>query len=328
MNDLKQTGKLGFGTAPLGNMFRDIPEDEARATVAEAWKNGIRYFDTAPLYGAGLAEIRLGDALSDYPRDEFVLSTKVGRVIENETEEKQGLFADGRKNKVTDDYTAEGTLRSIEQSLERLQTDRLDYVYVHDISQDFQGDEWIAKFEEARTGAFHELTRLKEEGVITDWGIGVNTTEPIEIALDLAEASPGINLQATRYTLLDHEHALQRLMPKAEEQGSGIVIGAPYGSGIIAGGSHYKYKDASSEVTSQVEQLNQIAERHNVSLIAAALQFSAAHPAVTAVIPGTTRPERIKQNNEALQANIPAAFWHELLDQKLISDKAPLPSTK
>ncbi|SES32195.1 aldo/keto reductase [Salisediminibacterium halotolerans] len=328
MIDLKQTGKLGFGTAPLGNMFRDIPEDEARATVKEAWENGIRYFDTAPLYGAGLAEIRLGDALSDYPRDEFVLSTKVGRVIESETEEKQGLFADGRKNKVTDDYTAEGTLRSVEQSLERLQTDRLDYVYVHDISPDFQGDEWLAKFEEARTGAFRELTRLKEKGVIKDWGIGVNTTEPIEIALDLAEASPGINLQATRYTLLDHEHALQRLMPKAEEQSSRIVVGAPYGSGIIAGGSHYKYQDASAEVTSQVKQLNQIAERHDVSLIAAALQFSAAHPAVAAVIPGTTRPERIKQNKDALHAKIPAAFWRELREQKLISDKAPLPESE
>ncbi|WP_018924365.1 aldo/keto reductase [Salsuginibacillus kocurii] len=325
MINLKQESKLGFGTAPLGNMFRDIPEKEAKATVEAAWEHGIRYFDTAPFYGAGLAELRLGEVLSQHNRDDYVLSTKVGRVVEDETEEKEGLFEFGRKNKVTDDYTADGTLRSIEQSLERLQTDRLDFVYVHDISPDFQGDEWLAKFEEARTGAFRELARLKKEGVINDWGLGVNTTEPIEIALDLEEANPGINLQATRYTLLDHEHALQRLMPTAEEQGISIVVGAPYGSGIIAGGSHYKYQEASSEVTSQVERMNQIAERHQVDLISAALQFSAAHPAVAAVIPGTTRPERIPENINAINADIPAAFWHELREQNLVSPEAPLP---
>ncbi|WP_027963928.1 aldo/keto reductase [Halalkalibacillus halophilus] len=325
MINLKQDGKLGFGTAPLGNMFRDIPEDEAKATVQAAWDHGIRYFDTAPFYGAGLAESRLGEVLSKYNRDDYVLSTKVGRVIEDETEEKEGLFEFGRKNKVTDDYTAEGTRRSIEQSLERLQTDRLDYVFVHDISPDFQGDEWLAKYEEARTGAFQVLKQMKEDGLIKDWGLGVNTTEPIEITLDLENANPGISLQATRYTLLDHEHALQRLMPKAEEQGVGIVVGAPFGSGVIAGGDHYKYQEAPSDVTSHVEHLNQIAEKHQVDVIAAALQFSAAHPAVAAVIPGTTRPERIKENLDALNSDIPVAFWKELRDQKLVSENAPLP---
>ncbi|SFL79449.1 aldo/keto reductase [Salibacterium qingdaonense] len=326
MIDLKQNGKLGFGTAPLGNMYRDIPDDEAKAVIEAAWDNGIRYFDTAPFYGAGLAELRLGEVLSKHNRDDYVLSTKVGRYMLEETEEKgEGLFQDGRKNKVVDDYSAEGTRRSIEQSLERLQTDRIDFIYVHDISPDFHGDEWVSRFDEARNGAFVELERLRREGIIKSWGIGVNRTEPIELAMQLEHANPDISLQATRYTLLDHEHALQRLMPAAQEQGVGIVVGAPYSSGIIAGGSHYEYGEASSEVTSMVNSMNDIADHHGVDLIAAALQFSAAHPAVAAVIPGTTRPERIQENIDALHADIPEAFWHEMVEEGIISPQAPLP---
>ncbi|WP_147803824.1 aldo/keto reductase [Alkalicoccus halolimnae] len=325
MTQLKQDHKLGFGTAPLGNMFRDIPEDEAKKTVEAAWDNGIRYFDTAPLYGAGLSEIRLGKVLSQYNRDDFVLSTKVGRLILDETEEKEGLFANGRKNKVIDDYTGEATLRSLKESMERLQTDRIDYVYVHDISPDFQGDEWLAKFEEARTGAFRELERLKKEGVIKDWGIGVNRTEPIEIAMDLEEMQPGISLQATRYNLLNHEHALQRLMPNAEASGMGVVVGAPFGSGVLVGGSHYDYQEAPQEIVDRVEKLQQIAANYQVSVNAAALQFSATHPAVTAVIPGATRPERIQDNLNALHEEIPADFWKELRREKIVSEHAPLP---
>ena len=157
--------RLGFGTAPLGNMFRAIPDDEAAATVETAWNLGVRYFDTAPFYGAGLSEIRLGDALAGRPRDAFVLSTKVGRVILDETEdpaardlgEKGGLFEHGRPNKMINDYSADATLRSIEDSLRRLRTDRLDIVWVHDVAQDFYGDDWLAAYESARTGQPVEL---------------------------------------------------------------------------------------------------------------------------------------------------------------------------
>ena len=167
-------GKLGFGTAPLGNMYRDIPPDEAIATVDAAWDQGIRFFDTAPLYGAGLAEIRLGEALARRSRDEYVLSTKIGRVILDELEdplardmgEKGGLFEFGLKNKIVNDYSADATLRSIDASLQRLKTDRLDIVWVHDVAQDFFGDEWLAQYEIARTGAFRVLDRLRDEGVI------------------------------------------------------------------------------------------------------------------------------------------------------------------
>ncbi|MEY8749312.1 aldo/keto reductase [Alkalicoccobacillus gibsonii] len=319
------THKIGLGTAPLGNMFREVPEEEAQATIEAAWEAGIRYYDTAPFYGAGLAELRLGNFLSKRNRDEFVLSTKVGRVIEDETEEKEGLFAYGRTNKVTTDYTAEATHASIDQSMERLQTNRLDFVFVHDLSPDFHGDEWIAKFEEARTGAFRVLDDLKEQGVIKGWGLGVNTTIPIELALQLEEVHPTISLQATQYTLLDHEDTLRRMMPEVEQSNASIVVGAPYSSGALLGGDNYNYGDIPQEIQTKISKLTEVAETHGVSLKAAALQFSLAHPAVAAVIPGSTRPDRIEEDLNALQEKIPEAFWQELIEKQLISAVAPLP---
>ncbi|MCM3192576.1 aldo/keto reductase [Priestia megaterium] len=326
-------GKLGFGTAPLGNMYRNIPEEEAIATVDAAWESGIRYFDAAPLYGAGLAEMRLGEALSKRNRNEYVLSTKVGRVISDELEdtssrdmgEKGGLFEFGRKNKIINDYSADATLRSIEQSLNRLKTDRLDYVYIHDVAQDFYGDEWVGQFESARTGAFRVLTRLREEGVIKGWGLGVNRVEPIEIMLELEEAKPDVSLLAGRYTLLDHERALQRVMPEAVKHNMDIVVGGPYSSGVLAGGTHFEYQKASSEIMAKVEKIKAIADRYQISIKAAAVQFSLANPAVAAVIPGASRPERIAEDKAALNTVIPAAFWEEMREQKLVAPHAPLP---
>ncbi|MBY0091993.1 aldo/keto reductase [Priestia megaterium] len=326
-------GKLGFGTAPLGNMYRNIPEEEAIATVDAAWESGIRYFDAAPLYGAGLAEMRLGEALSKRNRDEYVLSTKVGRVISDELEdtssrdmgEKGGLFEFGRKNKIINDYSADATLRSVEQSLNRLKTDRLDFVYIHDVAQDFYGDEWVGQFESARTGAFRVLTRLREEGVIKGWGLGVNRVEPIEIMLELEEAKPDVSLLAGRYTLLDHERALQRVMPEAVKHNMDIVVGGPYSSGVLAGGTHFEYQKASSEIMAKVEKIKSIADRHQISIKAAAVQFSLANPAVAAVIPGASRPERIAEDKAALNTVIPAAFWEEMREQQLVATYAPLP---
>lgn len=326
-------GKLGFGTAPLGNMYRNIPEEEAIATVDAAWESGIRYFDAAPLYGAGLAEMRLGEALSKRNRDEYVLSTKVGRVISDELEdtssrdmgEKGGLFEFGRKNKIINDYSADATLRSIEQSLNRLKTDRLDFVYIHDVAQDFYGDEWVGQFESARTGAFRVLTRLREEGVIKGWGLGVNRVEPIEIMLELEETKPDVSLLAGRYTLLDHERALQRVMPEAVKHNMDIVVGGPYSSGVLAGGTYFEYQKASSDIMAKVEKIKAIADRHQISIKAAAVQFSLANPAVAAVIPGASRPERIAEDKAALNTAIPAAFWEEMREQKLVAPHAPLP---
>ncbi|MET9133574.1 aldo/keto reductase [Streptomyces antibioticus] len=327
-------GRLGFGTAPLGNMFRAIPDEEAAATVAAAWDNGIRYFDTAPFYGAGLSEIRLGEALADRPREEFVLSTKVGRVILDEIEdpsardlgEKGGLFEHGRPNKIVNDYSADATLRSVEDSLKRLRTDSLDIVWVHDVAQDFYGDEWLAAYETARTGAFRVLQRLRDEGVIRAWGLGVNRVEPLELTLDLEEPKPDAFLLAGRYTLLDHERALQRLLPAAKTHDVDIVVGGPYSSGVLAGGQHFEYQKAPASVITKVERIKALAGQHGVGIKAAALQFSLAHPAVAAAIPGASRPSRIAEDAAALGEKVPAAFWTALRTEGLIAQDAPVPS--
>lgn len=327
-------GRLGFGTAPLGNMFRAIPDDEAAATVDAAWDQGIRYFDTAPFYGAGLSEIRLGDALAGRPRDAFVLSTKVGRVILDETEdpaardlgEKGGLFEHGRPNKMINDYSADATLRSIEDSLRRLRTDRLDIVWVHDVAQDFYGDDWLAAYESARTGAFRVLQRLRDEGVIKAWGLGVNRVEPLELTLDLDEPKPDAFLLAGRYTLLDHDRALQRLLPAAEAQSVDVVVGGPYSSGVLAGGQHFEYQKAPAAVLAKVDRIKALAERYGIPIKAAALQFSLAHPATVAAIPGATRPSRIAEDVAALDADVPAAFWTALREEGLIAENAPVPT--
>ncbi|MFD7962300.1 aldo/keto reductase [Streptomyces zaomyceticus] len=327
-------GSLGFGTAPLGNMFRAIPDEEAAATVEAAWDRGIRYFDTAPFYGAGLAEIRLGEVLAQHPRDAFVLSTKVGRLVLDEIEdpaardlgEKGGLFEHGRPNRMVNDYSADATLRSVEDSLKRLRTDRLDIVWVHDVAQDFYGDEWLAAYETARTGAFRVLQRLREEGVIKAWGLGVNRVEPLELTLDLDEPKPDAFLLAGRYTLLDHDRALERLLPAAAAQGVDIVVGGPYSSGILAGGTHFEYRKAPATVVDRVERIKAVAARHGVDIKAAALQFSLAHPATVAAIPGATKPSRIAEDVAALGETVPGAFWDDLRAEGLVARNAPVPT--
>jgi D-threo-aldose 1-dehydrogenase len=324
--------RLGFGAAPLGNMFRAIPEDEALATVEAAWNDGIRYFDNAPFYGAGLAEIRMGEALKDKPRDEYVISTKVGRIVLDGIEqaprdngEKGDVFANGRPNKVINDYSHDATLRSIEDSLKRLQIDHIDIVWVHDVAQDFYGDEWLAKFEEARTGAFRALDRLRDEGTIKAWGLGVNRVEAVELLLGLDGPRPDGSLLAGRYTLLDHDRALERLMPKVAERGLGIVVGGPYSSGALVGGPNFEYAPATPEILAKVAAIKAIANRHGISMKAAGLQFSLANPAVAAVIPGASRPQRIAEDTAALNEAIPADFWRELRGEGLVNPAAPLP---
>lgn len=322
---------IGFGTAPLGNMYRNIPQQEALDTVEAAWQQGIRYFDAAPLYGAGLAELRLGEALQHHDRDAYVLSSKVGRRVLDEVEdttlrdlgEKGGLFEHGLPNRIVYDYSADGTLRAIEESLQRLRTDRLDIVWIHDPARDFHGDAWKEVFQQAMDGAAVALTRLREEGVIKAWGLGVNRVQPCEMALQ--QADPDGFLIAGRYTLLDHEEALQRLMPASAARGVGIVVGGPYNSGILAGGAHYEYQTATPEVLARVQALRDVAAEHQVDLRAAALQFSLAHPAVAAAIPGASRPERIAENLALARATIRTAFWQALRDRQLVSSHAPLP---
>lgn len=328
--------KLGFGAAPLGNMFRDIPEKEALATVGAAWTDGIRYFDNAPFYGAGLAEIRMGEALAGKPRDEYIISTKVGRVILDEVEdvsardlgEKGDVFKYGRPNRIVNDYSEDATLRSIEDSLKRLKTDRIEIAWVHDVAQDFYGDEWLGVFEAARNGAFRALERLRGEGVIKAWGLGVNRVEPIELLLALDGPRPDGFLLAGRYTLLDHGRALQRVMPMVVERGLSIVVGGPYSSGALVGGPNFEYAPITPQIRERIDRIRAIADRHGVSMKAAGLQFALAHPAVATVIPGASQPSRIAEDRTALREVVPGAFWQELRDARLVHPDAPLPGSR
>jgi len=320
---IRLPGTLGFGTAPLGNMYRDIPDEEAISTIREAWEQHIRYFDTAPQYGAGLAEIRLGEALHDEPHADFIVSTKVGRLISQETEQKEGLFANGRANKVTYDYSYDGALLSIEESLERLALDRIDYVWIHDCAEDAHGAHWHEVFDEAMNGAAKALTRLREEGVIRGWGLGVNRVEPCTLALERAD--PDGFLLAGRYTLLDHDNALDNLLPECEKRGAGVVVGGPYNSGLLAGGEHFDYQKAPQEILDRARRISDICARFEVDIKSAALQFSLAHPAVAAVIPGASRPDRIAENIAMTEIEIPAGLWQTLKEAGLLPEHAPVP---
>src|SRR5215469_10000999 len=191
-------------------------------------------------------------------------------------------------------------MRSIEDSLKRLGTDRLDFVWIHDIARDFHGDGWIAQFETAHRGAMLALTKLRDQKVIKAWGLGVNRVEPCELTIDMTETHPDAFLLAGHYTLLDHEQALERLMPACEAKKVDIVVGGPYSSGVLAGGPNFEYAPACPEIRARVDRIKTICDRFAVSVKAAALHFSLAHPASAAVIPGASKPERILEDHAAI----------------------------
>ena len=318
-------GPLGFGGGPLGNMFEKVSDADSEATLAAAWDAGIRYFDTAPAYGPGISEHRFGHTLRTYPRDSFVLSTKVGRLLRADASKggKLGPFVAGLPFRVEYDYTADGVRRSIEDSLQRLGMARIDIALIHDCAEDAHGDRWLEVFHTAMTGAAVALTKLREEGVIRAWGLGVNRVEPCVLALK--QADPDVFLLAGRYSLLN-QPALDELFPRCAERGTHVVVGAPYNSGIIAGGTTYEYQDAPLDKVAVRDQLAVIAARHDVDLRAAALQFCAAHPVVASVIPGTKHPERVQQNVRLMHQAIPPVFWQELKRDGVLPENAPTPA--
>lgn len=325
-------GPLGFGAAPLGNMFRNIPDREADATVEAAWEEGTRFFDTAPFYGAGLSEIRLGKELRKHQRSDYILSSKVGRIVLDEIEqkprnfrEKGNLFEHGTRNKIVYDYTERGTVKSIEDSLKRIGVSHLDFVWIHDVARDFHGDDWVAAFEVAHRGAMIALTKLRSQKVIKAWGLGVNRVEPCELLIDMTEVQPDGFLLAGRYTLLDHELSLERLLPACAAKQVDIVVGGPYSSGVLAGGNHFEYAPAAPQVLAKVQKIKVLCEKFGIPIKAAALQFSLAHPASAAVIPGASKPQRIVEDHLALNTSVPDDFWYELRNAGLVSPKAPLP---
>ena len=318
--------RLGFGGAPLGNMHRALAEWEADAVVEAAWDAGLRYFDTAPLYGHGLSEQRLGRFLAGRPRGEFLLSTKVGRLLEPcaPGEEGAGIYKATPPLKVRFDYSRDGVLRSVETSLARLGLDRVDILYVHDLEPRSQGAAYEARWRELSDGGWRALDELRASGAVAAIGLGVNEAAPCERML--AELDPDLFLLAGRYTLLE-QAPLHGLLPACQRRGVGIVIGGPFNSGVLArpGGS-FDYAAAPSDVLARVERLRAVCGRHGVALPAAALHFAAAHPAVASVIPGGQTPEEVAANAALMDAAPPAELWDELKQSGLIDPAAPAPS--
>ncbi|BDU26605.1 aldo/keto reductase [Flavobacterium sp. GSB-24] len=321
----------GLGGVAAGNGFHENPDTSITQALAEAWNNGVRYFDTSPWYGLGLSERRFGHFLRNKKREEFTLSTKVGRLLTPDKDFKleNGLWKGKLNFSYRYDYSAEGTRRSIEDSLQRLGLPYLDIVYIHDLSPDNEDmkENWTKYFDEAMKGAIPELTKMREEGIIKAWGFGVNTLEPALKAIE--QADPDIFLSATQYSLIKHEEALNRLFPVCEERNISIVVGAPLNAGFLAGVERYDYFGTFPDgVIEKRNRLLDISIKHDVDLRTAALQFSATPKVVSAVIPGAWNAEQVFENANSFKKSIPKAFWEELKHEKLIAENASVPNDK
>lgn len=320
--------KSGFGGVAIGNGFNRNPDIECLQSVEAAWNAGIRYFDTSPWYGLGISERRMGLFLKEKPREEFTLSTKVGRILEP-TENfhvTQPIWKGKMNFGYRYDFTAGGVRRAVEDSLQRLGISSLDIIYIHDLSPDNGdlGKEWLKYFEIARRGAMPELTKMREEGIIKGWGLGVNTIEPILKTIEVAD--PDIFLSACQYSLIEHEDDLNQVFPKAAERDISIVVGAPLCAGFLSGKDRYLYGGEFPEgVKEKLRSFKNVANRHQVDLRTAALQFCAAPDVVSAVIPGAHTVDQALQNAASFSDVIPADFWSELKQEKLIAANAPVP---
>ena len=306
---------LGFGGAPIGNLYRSIDDETATAAVTEAWDQGIRYFDTAPHYGLGLSERRLGEVLADRPREEFLLSTKVGRLIRSAQRpqdfDNEGYAVSGDRVRVRD-YSGDGIRRSLEESLERLGTDRIDIVYIHD-----PDDFW----REAIDGAVPVLNHLRNEGVIGAWGAGMNQTEML--TRFVCETDIDLVMQAGRYTLLE-QGGREELIPECERHGVGIINVGVFNSGILANENpltqaKYNYEEAPVQIVKKAQKLSVLAAAHGTSLPAAALAFSLRDPAVTNVTVGMRTTDQVRRNAELFRQSVPEAFWAEAVESGLLS---------
>jgi D-threo-aldose 1-dehydrogenase len=333
--ELGRTGldvsQLGLGGASIGGLFAEVRDEDAVATIDRAWELGVRYFDTAPLYGYGASERRMGLALRERPRDEFVLSTKVGRLVRRadgirddadiDRQERDGhedaFYAGTAGRRLLFDYSAEGVTRSIEESLERLRLDRIDIALIHD-----PDDHWEA----AISGAYPALRRLREQGVIGAIGAGMN--QSAMLARFAREGDFDVFMLAGRYTILDQD-GLDELLPLCTAKGISILVAGVMNSGILADprpGSRFDYVPAPDAILDRARRLEAVCTRHGVPLKAVAVQFALAHPAVVSVVAGVRRVEHIEEYPDLFRAPIPARLWDDLRSEGLIRADAPTPS--
>ena len=315
---------LGLGTGTLGGHRVPVTRDEGEAVVIAAWSAGVRYFDTAPFYGFGKACRIVGDALRELPRSDWVLSTKTGRLLRPQRDAApSGALRHPMPFDDVFDYSYDGVMRSFEDSLQRLGLARIDILYVHDIGARQHGkDAHPHIMRTFRDGGYRALEKLRASGDIRAIGIGVNEREVLLEAMEWGDWD--VFLLAGRYTLLE-QTPLNDLLPQCVRSGISVVIGAPFNTGILAGRDTWNYRPAPPEIVGRVNRIKAICDSHRVPLVAAALQFPLAHPAVAAVLPGPRNVDEFEMNVRLLQYPVPATLWTDLRDANLLHPDAPIP---
>lgn len=321
---------FGFGSAHLGELYGKVDEAEVKATLDAAWGAGVRYYDTAPWYGRGLSEHRLGAHLRARPRDQFKLTTKVGRTLfrpKDPAHFDRSPWVGGLNFEVAFDYTYDGIMRSYAQALQRLAIDTVDALVIHDLDAGFHGDKQAGYEKQLLDSGVKALDELKQSGDIQAFGMGINNDDALETIATRVDLD--FCLVAMPYTLLDQK-SLNRGMANLEKRGVSVIIGAPFASGILVTGSsgpaHYAYGKAPPEIQARVRGIEAVCKAHNVALPAAALQFVLAHPIVVSVIPGAAKPAEVTANIASLAAPIPTGFWSDLKAQQLIDPDSPVPA--
>jgi D-threo-aldose 1-dehydrogenase len=321
---------IGFGAAHLGGMYNPVNGNLARQTLQAAWDGGIRFYDTAPFYGLGLSEHRVGDFLLDQPRDDFVLTTKVGRVLHRPVDPKtfdRGGWGGGLNFEIEWNYGYDGIMRAYEQSLLRLGLDTIDALLIHDPDSGVHGDLHASRMKDMAESGSRALEELKRSGQIKAIGMGLNSAAALDDIAPLVELD--FCIVAMPYTLLDQSAATAGLQ-RCVDRNISVIIGAPYASGILATGpgptARYRYGIAPDDIQDRVRKIQAVCARHGVSLQAAALQFPLAHPAVVSIIPGGAKPEEVTSNIGYLSEPIPAALWADLKSEGLIDPRSPTPA--
>jgi D-threo-aldose 1-dehydrogenase len=322
---------FGLGTAHVGELYSKVSEPDSQATFDAAWNAGVRYYDTAPWYGRGLSEHRTGAFLRTKPRDEFKITTKVGRTLHRPKDPAhfdRAPWTGGLNFEVRFDYSHDGIMRSYEQALQRLALDTVDALVIHDMDEMFHAPEVLARHQrDLSSSGISALQELKKSGDIKAYGMGINTGEALsKIA---SQVDIDFCIVAMPYTLID-QASLHAGMADCVRRGVSVIIGAPFASGILVTGSggnaKYGYAAASPQVEEKVRGIEAVCKAHDVALPAAALQFPLAHPAVVAIIPGAARPLEVTQNVASLGTPIPGAFWSDLKSRGLIDADAPVPA--
>ncbi len=336
MVDLATLGRLGFGAASIGNLYRAVPDTVAADTVRSAWDAGVRYFDTAPHYGFGLSEKRIGRTLATLdPAQTAIVSTKVGRRLDpapvgTDFDTTRQAFVTPEPYESVFDYSYDAVMRSYEASLVRLARDRIDILYVHDIGRMAHGDDHPRRFAEFMNGGYRAMRELRDGGAVGAIGLGVNEYQVCEEVM--AHGAIDVVLLAGRYTLLEQD-ALTSFLPLCEARDVKIILGGPYNSGILAkgvrggGDVHYDYQPAPPDIVARVGGIEDLCADYGIPLAAAALQFPLAHPQVVSVIPGMSSPRQVTQAVAQMAMPIPSGLWRDLKDRGLIRADAPIPLT-